>query len=211
MQKSTDLRYLKKILTDIEIGQVRCSSDPDRTLWSFWSCKEAACKVIRKMAGDAAFVPRRWFVSLLPDTVTDNGHCSGIASFPPDRQYAGEVQIFQGPGIPFYLHVSESFIHCIAADSREGLAQTIGAVNVLPESPDGSETDPSAFGRRCLVNHLERLSRNAAGAFEINRIKQNGVLQPPKVYLKGEPVNVDISLSHDGSFVAYAFHPRPVI
>jgi len=55
-----DSRFLKKILTDTEIKQVGRSDHPDMALWSIWTCKEAAYKVLKKQTGYAAFVPRRW-------------------------------------------------------------------------------------------------------------------------------------------------------
>ena len=60
MGKSGDSRFLKKILTDAEIEDVKNADNPDMALWSLWACKETAYKVIKKYLPDTAFVPRRW-------------------------------------------------------------------------------------------------------------------------------------------------------
>src|SRR5512145_1317204 len=130
VQKSTDLRFLRKILTDAEIEQVRDSSDPDRALWSLWACKEAAFKVMKKRAGDAAFMPRRWFVFLQPDGKNGDGHdCR------QNRQFPGVIQIPQVHEIPCLIYSTPAYIHCIAADNPDALAQSSRAVNTLPRRP----------------------------------------------------------------------------
>jgi hypothetical protein len=201
-KKNTDLRFLKKILADGEIQQVRNSSDPDRTLWSFWACKEAAFKVLQKIAGDAAFTPRRWSVSFNRDDKEDGKDEHRPRQSDPPCQ--GVVSIPRQMDIPFILHTHPDFIHCIAADTHATLARSIRAVNHLSEKTGNLDDDPSAFGRLCLAKHLGDLF-SGGGKVDIRRAEKNGILQPPAAYLQGMPVKVDISLSHDGVFAAYAF------
>jgi len=208
-QKSTDSRYLKKILTDTEIEQVLCSDDPDAALWSIWVCKEAAYKVLIKQTGDAVFVPRRWSVHFqnsspaairhgrpAPDDAQINENTSEFTT--------GDVIIPGRQSIPVRLFSSFSYRHCLAADCLDALDQAIWRVVTLPEAQKGTENDPSAFARGCLARRLGTFLKEDSCQIEIRRQKKDGELQPPVVYLNDVKTDIDISLSHDGRFVAYA-------
>ncbi len=213
VQKSRDLRYLRKILTDIEIKQVQGGEDPDAALWSFWACKEAAFKVIKKMSGDAAFVPRRWSVSYRSSSsATDSS--ADIFSIPsePHTSISGVVKITGRQDIPFQLFLTPSYVHCVAADDGDTLASAAWQVSLLPDGQTDLEKKPSLFLRALLVERLASVLDCRPGSVEIQRQEKDGDLLPPRVYVSGLPAaGVDISLSHDGSLVAYAIHIRSAI
>ncbi|KUG24292.1 hypothetical protein ASZ90_005889 [hydrocarbon metagenome] len=77
----------------------------------------------------------------------------------------------------------------------------ISGVEVLPEK----ENSPSLFSRLCLAQSLAKHFLPDIHQIKIKRIKENGELQPPRAYIDGVKTDIDISLSHDGRFVAYAF------
>ena len=60
--KSKNSRFLKKILTDVEIEFIKNTERSEAALWSFWACKEAAYKVKIKSFPGIPFIPRRWQV-----------------------------------------------------------------------------------------------------------------------------------------------------
>ena len=211
VQKSTDLRFLKKILTDTEIEQVRCSGKSDAALWSFWACKEAAYKVIKKQTDDAAFVPRRWsvhFQQSAPAPETDGLHLIDIQS--EDRNsasfIAGHVAVSEKEAIPFFLFPSESYAHCLAADQSVFLDKAVWRVVALPGDCEEKDINPSAFVRSGLASALSSVLHADQARIRILRARgKRGELEPPAVYLDGIKMNVDISLSHDGRFAAYAY------
>ncbi len=211
MQKSMDSRFLKKILTDTEIAQVGSSDHPDATLWSLWACKEAAYKVLKKQTGDAAFVPHRWSVCFrrpLPAIEHQSAHLSAMQS--DNRKSAmfatGDVSISEKKSIFFYLFSSLSYVHCLAADHCDVLDKVIWRVDVLPGGQEQKDIDASVYARLCLAHALSGLFRYDQKQITIFRAQEkNGELQPPAVYLDGVKKDIDISLSHDGQFVAYAF------
>ncbi|MEE9913945.1 MAG: 4'-phosphopantetheinyl transferase superfamily protein [Deltaproteobacteria bacterium] len=211
MQKSTDLRFLKKILTDIEIEQVRCASEPDRAIWSFWACKEAAYKVVQKQTGDAAFVPRRWSVHFrhpLPVMEPNGLHlaCARPADQPPPVFAAGDVAISEKQVIPVSLFSSSSYVHCLAADQSGFLDKAVWRVEEKPAGCDQKEMDSSVFVRSCLVSALSAPLQADQHQIKIIRApRKGGELGPPAVYLNDIRTDIDISLSHDGRFAAYAF------
>ena len=210
MQKSTDLRFLKKILTDTEIERVRCASEPEAALWSFWACKEAAYKVMKKQTGDAAFMPRRWSVCfrcsqpaayrdvLHPVNQAQNQNLTAIT--------AGYVASSGRDDIPFLLLSSPSYVHSLAADQIDSLDKVLWRVAVMPGEWDKRCAEPSAYVRSCLLDALSGFLQAKQARIKIFRApRERGELEPPAVYLDGIKTPIDISMSHDGRFVAYAF------
>ncbi|MEN6375040.1 MAG: 4'-phosphopantetheinyl transferase superfamily protein [Smithella sp.] len=191
MNRSRDFRYQKKILTNVEIEFVNDSENPDKVLWSLWACKETAYKAIRKSYAGLSFLPRQWSVQL-------NGYDKMLTE--------GEVVI---PGLNtvfvrlFYL--PEGCVHCVGADNWADLDNIIWGMETLQEFTAGESIEPSLFVRECLVRKLAELYQLNSRKLEIRREKEGGELQPPQLYYENRKASCDISLSHDGKFVAYAF------
>ncbi len=207
-----DLRFLRKILTDTEIEQVRGCENPDALLWSIWACKEAAYKALKKMAGDAVFIPCRWSVFFhqamtfagvqgikLPEGFLQQDESTGFL--------AGEVITEENNIFSCHLFSSSSFVHGVVSDRSDILAKTTWRVEIFPEWQFQYGADSSPFGRSCLIHDLAEVLGVDRRQVEIRRSYQKvKELQPPVVYLQGARASaVDISLSHDGRFVAYAF------
>jgi phosphopantetheinyl transferase (holo-ACP synthase) len=183
--KSRDSRYLKKILTDAEIEFVKNAGNTDAALWSLWACKEAAYKVIKKSFPDTAFIPKRWQVTFTKS----------------QSEYSeGEVIIPKKGSIFVHLFSNPDYVHCIGAFSLAVLDKLIFGVEVLPEE----ETNPSSFLRQCLLQRLATCFSLNFQQIKIRRTEENGQLQPPRVYIDSKTTDIDISLSHEGRFVAYA-------
>jgi len=212
-QKSADLRFLKKILADTETERFCGWNNPDTALWSIWACKEAAYKVLKKQTGDAAFVPRRWSVHLRrPSSAAghENIRHSDVRSGDQNRGAfaAGEVMIPEKNSVPFILFSSLSYVHCVAADCFDVLNKAIWHVDELPCGRDPEDTDSSKFVRKCLIHALSDFLPEESRRIKIVRtFPEGGELQPPAVYLNDVKSGIDISLSHDGRFVAFAFLP----
>ncbi len=188
--KSRDSRFLKKILTAAEIDFVRNAENSDKALWSFWSCKETAYKIIKKKCADAAFLPCRWTVNLQQS----ESACLD-----------GEVKIPDAEAVYVRLFSDFRYVHCVGSDCLAALDNLICNVEILPEEGNDGKADPSLFLRKCLALHLADFFRLNFSDIKINREQDKSELQPPHVYIDGKKTDMDISLSHDGQFVAYAF------
>jgi phosphopantetheinyl transferase (holo-ACP synthase) len=186
--KNKNSRFLKKILTDAEIEFVNNAENPETALWSLWACKETAYKVIKKSFPDTAFLPRQWQV-LFNKSLSD--YSEGSVIFP------GERSIF------IRLFSNSQYVHSIGSDNLSTLDKLILSVEVLPQEAE----NPSLFLRDCLGKKVaDNFSLNFYD-IKIKRTRKNGELQPPCVYVGRAKTDIDISLSHDGRFVAYAFVP----
>ncbi|MFZ2396497.1 MAG: 4'-phosphopantetheinyl transferase superfamily protein, partial [Smithella sp.] len=183
--KSQDSRFLKKILTDVEMEFVKNAGNSDEALWSFWACKETAYKVIKKTFPDVAFLPRRWPVTF---DKSKSKKSDGLVKV-PDK---GDIYI--------HLFSNPDYIHCVGVDELSALDKIICDVENLP----AGKTDPSLFSRLCLAQSLAKSFSLNLHQIKIKRTRTKGELQPPRVYIDGRKTDIDISLSHDGCFVAYA-------
>jgi phosphopantetheinyl transferase (holo-ACP synthase) len=192
-KKSRDFRYLKKILTDVEIELVCNAENPDRVLWLLWACKETAYKVISKSYAGLSFLPRHWLVRL-------NQHDSMFTE--------GEVTIPGADAVFVQLNSPEGYVHCIGADNLPDLNNIIWGIESLPKSVAGENVEPSLFVRECLSARLADIYQLNFREMEIRRAQKGRELQPPHLYYKNKMTSFDISLSHDGQFIAYAFLKR---
>jgi 4'-phosphopantetheinyl transferase superfamily len=184
------LRFLKKILTVAEIDFVQNAENPDKALWSLWACKETAYKIIKKSRVQARFLPRQWTVifSNLKSTYAE-----------------GEITIPSTPKLYFQLFSHAGYVHSIGADCKGALEKIIHSVVALPRQNKMVKPDASLFSREYLRRNLAHHFHLTLTDIEINRVKKSGEIQPPCLFVNGKKSDIDISLSHDGRFVAYAF------
>lgn len=190
MKKSRDSRYLKKILTNVEIEFVNNAENRDRVLWSLWACKETAYKVTSKSSPGAPFLPHRWLVQL---NQTDS------------MFEKGEVILLAENNVFVQIYCQEGYVHCIGSDNLPDLNKIIWGVESLPESISGEHVDPSLFVRYRLSSKLADIYHLDFRQMEIIRAGKGHELQPPYLYYENKKAPFDISLSHDGSFIAYSF------
>jgi hypothetical protein len=183
--KSQDSRFLKKILTNAEIEFVLNTGNPDAALWSCWAGKETAYKVLKKSYPDAAFLPRQW-------TVIFKKSKSDFSD--------GEVIIPGKGSVYIRLFSNSNYVHCVGADVLSVLDKLIWSVEALPEK---EKINPSLYLSHCLRQSLANNFSFNSSHIKIKRTRENGELQPPHVYVNGRKTDIDISLSHDGRFVAY--------
>ncbi|HPL65880.1 MAG TPA: 4'-phosphopantetheinyl transferase superfamily protein [Smithellaceae bacterium] len=202
-RKSTDSRFLKKILTDTEIDQTGCSADPEAVLWSFWAAKEAVYKVLLKKNGHTAFIPNRWSVRYRDF----QDLCEGDFALRSGCR-EGEVGIPGSGNVYIRLFTYPSYVHCIASDKSESLNRIVARVDRLPRQENSLRTDPSLFVRSKLLRCLARHFHLAARDMNIVREPQKDGLGPPLLYIAGVRSAIDLSISHDGCYVAYAYLDR---
>jgi len=195
-KKSQNIRFVNRVFILDEQRQIFDSSNPDIILWALWAGKETAYKIISKSIPGVPFIPLFYKVSLChiggfkEMFPVENGHVSGIVCAP-----GGKVNI--------RIFVTCDYVHCIGTmDFSEGIDSLIWRVDLLPQRGvmPGYE---SIFLCEAIKKHLSMFLNRAPEEIEIWR--SEGGLCPPFVYLKDKPAGVDISLSHDGKFTAYAF------
>ncbi|MGM0404437.1 MAG: 4'-phosphopantetheinyl transferase family protein [Thermodesulfobacteriota bacterium] len=187
--KNKTARFTAKILALNETNYIRQSANPDVLLWAFWAAKETAYKVISKSHPDADFSPLRYHTAF---SRSKGNLLPGIVETPHGRV---TVNVFL-----FHTH-----IHCIGTND---IPDRLDNVRWGQQTIDSSTCESTAV-RELAIDHIARYCGLNTENLEIRNDMHNYGTGPPILYVKGERASVDISLSHDGRFVGYAFVPRP--
>jgi len=198
--KSRDTRFINRVFSEEEKQQILNCSEPDFLLWSLWAGKETGYKAICKANADVTAVPRRYEVKLdIPEKIVKEGRSfiSGVVETPYDPVF---VRIFTG----------KDYIHCVGIAGRsEAINSVVRGVQKIKKIQEGEiRHSPDAASVRVRELAKGRISLHLKHDIEdIDIFRLNGPrgLGFPIVFIKGNKALVDISLSHDGNFVSYAF------
>lgn len=194
-EKHRDRRFLERVFTPQEQAFIADAADPARVLWMIWSAKEAAFKIASKLIPGTIFAHRSFRVW-------------------PRSLHAGRVQ-YDGLEVEVDWECNSDFVHCVghigagmrpvsvAARHGDDAFEAAVANQALTarESESVSSIDSVAVRRvaKCLAKHLG--VRDA----EIVRVRAAAGWAPPRVECNGQAApGFDVSLSHDGRFVAAA-------
>lgn len=192
--KSRDVRFISRVFTSGERDCIFRSSNPDETLWTLWAGKEAAYKVMVKTDPLACSIPRAYPVEL--DKRENRPFRSGTVSTPAGTVW---IRVFRKDGA----------LHVIGMNACPGnpeeVVEGVESLNSLEPDAASSPDRESYLARAFLLRRLSKFLERKPHEMEIRRLKENRGLGPPRLYIQGKPFGVDISMSHDGRFVAYAF------
>ncbi len=197
--KSLDIRFMERTLTVREREATGRSAHPDRLLWAFWAAKETAYKTISKIHPDISSSPRRYGVLLADEAESDAliHAASGVVNTP------------EGP-VPVYVMFHADYVHCIGgyclSGSLDSMNWGVGIIDEIPESGENkSVPERESYSARFLAaSKIADIFRCHPRDVFISRQNHRLKTGPPKVYVRGKPADLDISLSHDGRFVAFA-------
>ncbi len=168
-------RWDARVFSPAELESLRASGAPERLRWIFWAAKEAAYKVARKLDRRAVFSPPRFEVDL-------DATLRGVVRHP-------------GGTLPVTVDEAQGRLHAIASDEEpDG-----GEVLLQVVAWDGGEALAGKALRARVRRELATRLELPAEELEIDRVGRI-----PVVLAAGEPVDVDLSLSHHGGFVAFA-------
>jgi phosphopantetheinyl transferase (holo-ACP synthase) len=198
-KKSRDTRFLKRVFLPDEEQYILADTQPEAMLWALWTGKEAAYKSIQKEWPHIPSVPRQYKVTI------EREQTGGPSFRPGQRTLVGTVETPQG-NLKLETLITPEYVHSIATSSTfprgNHVAWRVERM-LLPDtlSPDFESLYVRSAAKRRLVQYLKGDLRD----IEIRRIKYPRGLGPPSVFFQGKPSAIDISLSHDGHFAAYAF------
>jgi len=169
-------RFVARVCTPDEVARVEASDDPHRTLWSLFAAKEAGFKVVAKLTPGIAFSPRRFVVDARLSSVTHD-----------------EVRL--------WLRVmdGEDWVHAIAG---QGTPEPVWAVERRPEEVTESAA-VRQLAARVAADHLG-MDREGLVVERAEDDRFRDGLGPPHVLHDGVGLDLDLSLSHDGPWVAVA-------
>jgi phosphopantetheinyl transferase (holo-ACP synthase) len=196
--KSRDVRFISRVFTADEKALISRSSEPDTMLWTLWAGKETAYKVMGKSRPGLSSAPRSYHVVLENQEAGKTG--SAVVETP-----GGDVHLRFCPGAG-YVHVLGTE-HPDDLQKIEWGVETIDCEGEMKACPG----DSSRLVREALIRRLSGYPGFQAAQMDIRRSGGNsGNPEPPVLFVNRKQSAVDVSLSHDGRFVAYAFSFSPV-
>ncbi len=213
--RATDDRFVGRVFDPDEQGSIRAAGDSDLEIWSRWAAKEAGFKAISKAIGSPPpFVHHAFKVAWTDASdIADGVARSGTIRY---GEYVARVAVTVMPGA----------VHAVAHWSDLG---TVGPIRLEPrvamiESPgsrwagskeelmrafsareaDAVYSRESAAVRIGARADLAELLGVAESRLEIVCAPGPTSQRPPRVLLDGSQAPADVSLSHDGRWIAWA-------
>jgi phosphopantetheinyl transferase (holo-ACP synthase) len=168
-------RFDERVFCTVERESIGASGAPDRLRWILWAAKEAAYKVARKADERAVFSPPRFQVHV-DATLRGRVHFAG-------RDYA--LLIDEAPGR----------VHAVASEKPWESHECLSRVITWDAEAQLAGKAVRALARREIAAALDL----PAEELEIEREGRIPVLS-----LGGRPLDVDLSLTHHGRFLAFA-------
>jgi hypothetical protein len=212
--KALDGRFLDRVFSEVEQAQIRAAKYQDRALWALWAGKEAAFKTISKSLGKPpVFVHPTFEVTLFaPDGPPDD---------PPVTRF-GQV-CYQSYLLPLRIEIVDTTLHAVTWMPKAGRdfpPFTWGSQETSPPDDAWKTTLAPHFSPReweCVSHRPSALARLAArrsmaeslGVEETELEIGCGLGKPgrriPKVFLRGGEIPMDLTLSHHGRMLAWAY------
>jgi phosphopantetheine--protein transferase-like protein len=219
--KSGDDRFLGRVFTPEERDRIVGAACPDKVLWAFWAAKEAAYKAVSRDEPSICSTPRRYFVDMgdqdvdhafsdredVTGRIALDGQDAGKAidaAVKSEGRLAGRVITPRGAAA-LWIIMTDEYVHALAATEVGDLATLVHRVDRIDvEKGTGGA---SAFVRRQLLLEIAHRLKYPIDDLAIrNEPSDRGA---PCVFLRGRLLAVEVSLSHDGRFTAFALRlPR---
>jgi phosphopantetheine--protein transferase-like protein len=212
--KERDLRFMERVFTPAERERILTAAAPTLALWKTWAAKETAFKIASKLREGVVFAHRRFEV--VPDTAGEPERAIGEAIGHWASVHFDDLEI----GVRW--ETARDYVHCVGQLVRREHGAAAGG----PETPrrtrrvlagvlhhsqslsgelsraEQASVHSSASERaRLLARRL--MDRWDLQGAEIVRSWRAWGWSPPVLSHQGRPVaGFDVSLSHDGRFVA---------
>ena len=169
-------RFVARVCAEEEQAALAASPDPSALLWAFFAAKEAAFKLACKLGPRPVFSHRKFVVDRALTSVRHEAHA-------------------------FHLWVERE------GDRLHAVAWTCGERPLAVATEIDAALDPGVAVRRLVAVSLARRFGSSAAMLAIVRDPAPDAwddLGPPRLLRCGIPLDVDVSLSHDGRFAAFA-------
>ncbi|WP_367360564.1 4'-phosphopantetheinyl transferase superfamily protein [Syntrophus sp. (in: bacteria)] len=211
-KKSRNIRFLNRVFTPDEQDFILSSSAfPELRLWCCWAAKEAAYKAISKACPDIPAIPKLFPVSIDPEGHEDSGTESpDIQGLFFPRLSAGSVLTPAGR-CWIRIEYRHTYLHCLAFTHAPDTLSVFRHVHYLSSSLQGGRAPDTEAGRLAARFYLAGLLSEHFEDLEIVRQQKGSSAAPPRVFCRGRLLDVDISLSHDGLFLAHACLLQPSV
>ena len=176
-------RFVARVCAPGERDRLSGSGEPLVLLWSLWAAKEAAYKAAGKTRPGLVFAPRLYEVDAAMGRVRY-------------RDLEMRVRLSRDP----------LWVHAVAVCGEGDPGRAVTGVEPIRGGRHQSQAVRD-LARCGVAAHFGLQETRLA----IERPRDPGArdgLAPPRLLLDGRPAGIDISLSHDGPFAAFAALPQ---
>lgn len=179
-------RFAERVCAASEQAALAAARDPDTHLWSLFAAKEAAYKVVTKLGRAPGFAHRHLVVAEDLRSVS-----------------------YDDLRLCLWLHADAAagVVHALASTGSQRPWSALAAI--------APRADPSFEARQLLCQALAPRLGAAPEELSVQRTERPGSWDgygPPELLQRDRPApGIDISLSHDGRFVAVAAERQPGI
>ena len=170
------LRFVARVCSDEERQRLHSSDAPARLLWSLWAAKEAAYKAVVKQYPETVFSPIRFAVGASMQTVR-----------------------YDDLDLKLQISGTDAWVHAVVTTAESPVLTAVERRDPM--------ADQSRAVRNLALHTLAAEYNLPRDKLEIIRTSSSARGQrraPPRLLHSGRPSGIDISLSHDGPFVAFA-------
>ena len=218
--KAGDERFMQRVFSEQEREDILSSENPDRALWVRWAAKEAAFKTVSKTLGaPPTFIHPLYQVTLFRRT--DPTSEKMVLPSPPMTRF-GQVR-HNDVLLPLRVEVADSALHAVTwtpspSEAAPPFCWKSTEIRGKDESwrktlrPEFSPAEWDCISHRASALGRLAARRSLASALGVDESRLEmvcGAGQPgrriPKVLLEGREIPVDLTLSHHGRLLAWAF------
>jgi len=217
--KSGHTRFMQRVFSRREQQAILSSADTDRMLWLHWAAKEAAYKIISKLQPRPVFAHPRFEATVCYELSPCPPKCTCRQTFPLSVTYEAVRVELQAVLTHAWVHVYGALDGDAASVPAHRVMAGVSTLRPLPEqtleilssylSPAEMESvhsQPSALVRLHAKARLAQHLHVSPERLQIVRPGPPGDRQPPRLLVDGRHADdVDLSLSHHGNHIAWAF------
>lgn len=184
-------KFITKVLNKSELS-IACKTNLSLTAPLCWAVKESCYKVLMKAGLEKSFSPHFFNIHLLKtdpkNTIMKNKYQPGFIRDITVTAY--------GTTLYSMAELSGDVIHAISVLKYENLPKIRYGIRKTEEHDDYSE-DAGQMLIRAIASESGKKNR------DLQLLKNDRNI--PYLTEKGLPLNIDVSLSHDGNFISYAY------
>jgi phosphopantetheine--protein transferase-like protein len=220
--RGSDDRFIARVFDDAEQEAIRAEGGSDVELWSRWAAKEAAFKAISKVIGvQPAFLHRtfrvEWSSRVESDTTEDD----------PEEELVREGTVEHGGHVAeVTVRVRPGAVHAVALCAPRRTSGSVPVLRRVARLVDPTSrwagpldqllsrfTEREADAVRSVESAAVRLGARADAARLLGVAEERVEIvcdpgpvsrRPPRVLVDGSAAVADVSLSHDGGWIAWA-------
>ena len=214
--KHRDARFVARVFTGHEQATIRQSAFPNETLWLLWAAKETAYKIVSKFDAPPVFRHRDFQIEVL--SPLDAQHFPGTVLL--EVCYREITMSLEVSVNDKYVHAigvlaasSARDTHRIVADVHRSSASEMQDWQARTAFPDGFSVSERQSIRRAESAWVRWYCKQAIAAslsldparLQILRPVIGKKTQPPFLLLDDQKTGIDVSFSHHGRYLAWAF------